>query len=186
MQISKAKHLKLGLFPSTKFERHFISVVRVFSVNCMMPAPTFWIKAARSLIDSSATTLFLSHENSDATKLLEMTYWWSWLHIRNCMKMMSILPELQSSYNQCQWMLFWSGLEGKHTRPFRHWFAVRHQRLLWWTLKCFWPAEFFLCREGPKWLGCSVRWCPGCIRGDTYWFCAVLWCSWNWRSNCVP
>lgn len=69
MQMSKAEFLKFCLFPTTKLERDFIKILRVFSLNCMIPDPILSIKTAKSLIESSAIVEFLSQQYSEATKI---------------------------------------------------------------------------------------------------------------------
>lgn len=130
MQMSKAEFRKFCLLPSIKFESDFIKTLRVFSLNCIIPDPTFSIKTAKSLIESSAIIEFLSQQYSEATKSDKKNdYLWSWSHTRNLMKMMSTPPVQRSSWNQYQWMLFWWGQVRKHTQLSKHWYAVQHQTI---------------------------------------------------------
>ena len=63
MQMSRAELRRFCLFPSTKHERDLIKLVRVFSLKCIKADPTFSIKTAKSLIESSATEEFLSQQH---------------------------------------------------------------------------------------------------------------------------
>jgi len=62
--MSKACFERFCLFPSIKFEKHFIRTINVFSLNCITPEPTFWIKAYKSFKANSATDAFLSRQCS--------------------------------------------------------------------------------------------------------------------------
>lgn len=124
IQMSNAELVRFCRFPSTRVDKHLIKSERVFSLNCMIPAPTFWRSTANNLMDSYAIAAFLSVQYSEATKLIENNYYLrSWSHTHNCMKMMSILIVLSFSYTQCRLLLFWWGQVGKHIQPFIRWFA---------------------------------------------------------------
>lgn len=177
IQISKAWVRKFCLLPSTLNIRPLIRVARVFSLNCMIPAPIFWSNAARSLIESSAMATFLSQDCCEATELIKKRYWQSLLHTHNWMRMMSKLPVIRFSYGRYQWMLSWWGWEGKRIQPFIHWFADQRQKVTWLTWGCFWWGEFFRCWGGPRWCYCIDQWYRGWIQGGICWFFWVRWYS---------
>jgi hypothetical protein len=62
MQISKAELQRFWRFPFIKFDRQPINADNVFSLSCITPGPTFWTRADKSLIESSATEAFLSQQ----------------------------------------------------------------------------------------------------------------------------
>lgn len=145
IQMSKAELRRFCLFPSTKYDKDFIKIERVFSLNPITEDPIFSIKTAKSLIESSAIAEFLSQQYSEATKFYKKIYLWSWFHIHSSKKTMSKLIVLRLSCNRYLLMLFWWGLVRKHVQLSKHWYFALHQIILWWASICFLPIMFYQC-----------------------------------------